>query len=160
MSIKIEMDREKKSLQALADAMEVRIRRGGDRWPLIQGRRGNIHVDGDGYSVAILERSPQHLYQALVRLDKAIRVTQRGYSEAVVRLVGVPDKHLCQALRRVIGCFRCRKASPEEVERPRGVLGGTASGLSGRTEFYGGEGTQPCGHLSTCTSVAVEPGRS
>lgn len=101
-------------IDEIAQALNVRVRKGEDGEFVIQGSRGNIHRDGTGYSLAVFCESAREWGFAKKDLSFC-RVTQDGDQEGVLHLARLPDGNETQLIRERLGIRRIKEVSPENL---------------------------------------------
>lgn len=105
-------------LDEIAQALNVRVRKGEDGEFVIQGSRGNIHRDGTGYSLAVFCESAREWGFAKKDLSLC-RVTQDGDQEGVLHLARLPDENEAQVIRERLGIKKIPEYTPEALEALR-----------------------------------------
>lgn len=113
-------EREQMELLGRAACAKVKV----DRClqPMIEGRYGNIHVDGAGWLVAVTDPStagrPRRWGNVKARLAFC-ELRQNGDSEGCLRLARLPSRAEGKLLRWAIGAAKVFEYAPEVLERKR-----------------------------------------
>ncbi len=127
-------------MEKLAELMCVKVSIDECRDRVIEGKCGNIHVDGDGgpggYCVALLCGTARRLRRALEKVASFSRVGVVGDGEAVVYVGGDISRSDAVVLRSVLGVKKRRVLSSEQRERLAEV--GRRSRFSSGTALNGG----------------------
>ena len=106
-------------LELLAKPMRCRVTRDECLDPVIQGKRGNVHVDGLGYSVAVLAPTRHGWNLAKEKTTGFCQVRQDGDTEGVLHVPVLPNKGQAVVIRRLIKAHKVKECSPETLERLR-----------------------------------------
>jgi len=109
-------------LQLLADVLRVSAGRDECHDPIIHGKRGNVHVDGTGYSVAIMLTTARQWTTTKKKLSQFCSLRQDGDTEGVVFLPKLPTRRQATILRKIIGLRKRPNYSPEVLEAKREAL--------------------------------------
>lgn len=104
-------------LIALAEVLRARVRRDECGDSVIIGRRGSVHGDGQGFSVAVMLDTPRQWTAAKAKLQRFCQVRQDGDSEGVVFMAAVPDAAGCALLRDLLRIPQLRRLKPETRTR-------------------------------------------
>lgn len=118
-------ERERAQIAALAEALHCRFSRDDCADYVIQGQSGNIHVDSAGYSVAVMLETKMQWTYALKSLRKFCSLRQRGDTEGVLHMAGLPTPAQAALLRNVLRVRKVKELSPE-----------TIAGIKARTAAY------------------------
>lgn len=113
---------EQTAIERLAEVLRVHVRRDECNDQVIQGASGNVHEDGQGYSVAVMLHHGRSLRVALEKLAGFCKVRQHGDTEAVLHVERMPTPEQAAALREVLGVRKIPVYSPEVLERKRESL--------------------------------------
>ena len=116
-----ERERERAQIDRLASVMHCRFTRDDCADYVIQGQSGNIHIDGAGYSVAVMLETKMQWTYALRALHKFCELRQRGDTEGVLHMAGLPTPAQAEALREALGVKKRRECSDETLERLRNM---------------------------------------
>ena len=108
---------EKQRIEALAALMKVRFSRDACGDWYIEGRRGNIHADGNGYSVAVMLDTARQWTAAKGKLAGFCEVRQDGDTEGVLYMHVLPTTARSVILREVVHVPKIREVSDEEKAR-------------------------------------------
>jgi len=138
-------ERERSHIAALAAALHCRFTRDDCADYVIQGQSGNIHVDGAGYSVAVMLETKMQWTYALKALRKFCELRQRGDTEGVLHMASLPTPAQAEVLREALGVKKRRECSDETLERLR------TAGLAHR---FGGKGAE-----TAIKGELLEPGQ-
>ena len=112
---------ERVHMERLAAAMKVRARRDECGDPTIQGRTGNIHVDGAGYLVAVMLGTARQWHFAKQKLRAFCPLRQAGDSEGALYMATILTAEQAEVLREVLGVRKRREVSEAERERLAGL---------------------------------------
>jgi len=105
----------------LAEAMNVRVKRDECHDLVIQGKRGNIHEDGTGYSVAVLLGSARAWTAAKRKLAGFCELRQDCDWEGVLFMPAIPGPEALAALRGILKIHKVPQYSVEVLERKRQI---------------------------------------
>ena len=106
-------------MQAPADVLHARVRRDAYNDQVIEGRRGNIHADGNGYSVAVMLASARTWNVAKLTLQGFCELRQNGDTEGVLHLPKLPTPEQAAVLRKLLRIRKRPALTVETVERLR-----------------------------------------
>jgi hypothetical protein len=110
---------EKAQMQALADAMTCYISQDECGDCVIQGKYGNIHVDGVGYCVAIMLNTVRQFTFAMKQVKPFCELRQQGDTEGAFHMCAIPSKAQCVLLREIIGVRKIMEFTPEVLASKR-----------------------------------------
>ena len=108
-------------MESLAKFMHCRVTRDECGDAVIQGKAGNIHVDGSGYSVAVMLDSSQQWTWAKKRL-RFCQVRQDGDEEGVLHLAQLPTPEQAETLRDILSVHKIPEYTPETLELKRSLM--------------------------------------
>lgn len=110
---------EKAALDGLAETLKTYgATRGADGEYVIQGKKGNIHCDGDGFSFYAECNSKRGLHNALAELLPILTPRQRADTEFVAfGQQNANYKPFIHALRRILGLQKRKRLTPEQREK-------------------------------------------
>ncbi|HEY3319243.1 MAG TPA: hypothetical protein VGP72_02060 [Planctomycetota bacterium] len=92
----------RQQIEVLAKNLRAHVKLDPCRDPVIQGRCGNIHADGSGYSVAVMLQTARQWTSAKNKLRFCV-VRQDGDTEGVVLLATKPTRSQAAVLRQILG---------------------------------------------------------
>lgn len=104
-------------LGELAQALKTRVRRGQDGEPVIEGRRGNIHEDGQGYSLFAGFKTAKGLNRCRAAFAAFARLRQEGDTEGVWHMPALPTPEQARLIRYWLRVPKRRQAAPGTAER-------------------------------------------
>lgn len=106
----------KPHMEALAAALTARLHRDQCGDYCVEGRRGNIHADGTGYSIAVLCPTARGWNVAKGKLAAFCRVTQDGDTEGVLHMPTLPIAEHAALLRDTLRIRKIKELSEETIE--------------------------------------------
>ena len=109
-------------MEALAAALGAHVRRDPCNDPVIEGRRGNIHVDGVGCIVAVMLASARQWTAAKAKLLDFCELRQNGDAEGVLHLAALPTPAQARLLRGVLRIRKRQQYSPAVLQEKRKAI--------------------------------------
>jgi hypothetical protein len=104
-------------LNELAEVLRVRVKRGADGEPLIEGRRGNAHQDGAGFSIFAWFLTAKGLKRCKAAFASFARLRQEGDTEGVWHMPTLPTPEQARLIRYWLRVPKRRQAAPGTAER-------------------------------------------
>lgn len=123
---------ERLHVDRLAGVLGAKARRDECGDACIVGKRGNIHADGTGFSVAVMLDTARAWAAARKKLGRFCRLVAAGDTEGVLHLPGLPTREQAAALRAVLGIAKRPVYTPELLEAKRAVARAARQRLTAR----------------------------
>lgn len=110
-------EEERGHVARLAEVLKAKVRTDECGDPVILGRRGNVHADGEGWSLYARFRSnfgKNRFSQALALLGGILR--QNAHAEGVWHLPCLPPPEGARIIRRALGIKKIVERSEETIK--------------------------------------------
>lgn len=118
----LKLDWDRKQMEELAEAMQVKIKRDVSRDWFVPGLEGDIYADGSGYSIGVLHTSVSAYKRTKTLLEQFTTIKQDGDTEGVFYLNRLPTESESEILRKRLKIRKTRKLSEEVKTKLRQIF--------------------------------------